>query len=94
MSRRLARIAILGATAVVLGLIAAPGASAQEAASCLDLAIFTEEPATIVSTNGNGWLVDEEELDTDPMAKMKPPIVPAKQVPVVPADTTRAHLSV
>jgi site-specific recombinase XerD len=33
-----------------------------------------------------GWLVDEGELDTDPMAKMKPPIVPAKQVPVVPAD--------
>jgi site-specific recombinase XerD len=33
-----------------------------------------------------GWLVDEEELDGDPMAKMRPPIVPAKQVPVVPAD--------
>src|SRR5215213_2883506 len=33
-----------------------------------------------------GWLVDEEELDADPMAKMRPPIVPGKQVPVVPAD--------
>jgi site-specific recombinase XerD len=32
------------------------------------------------------WLVDEEELDTDPMAKMKPPIVPVNPVPVVPAD--------
>jgi site-specific recombinase XerD len=33
-----------------------------------------------------GWLVDEEELEADPMAKMKPPIVPANPVPVVPAD--------
>jgi site-specific recombinase XerD len=33
-----------------------------------------------------GWLVDEEELHNDPMAKMRPPIVPGKQVPVVPAD--------
>ena len=33
-----------------------------------------------------GWLVDEEELDADPMAKMKPPIAPGKQVPIVPAD--------
>jgi site-specific recombinase XerD len=33
-----------------------------------------------------GWLVDEEELETEPMAKMKPSIVPAKPVPVVPAD--------
>jgi len=33
-----------------------------------------------------GWLVDEEELDTDLMAKMKPPIVPVNPVPVVPAD--------
>jgi site-specific recombinase XerD len=33
-----------------------------------------------------GWLVDEEELDADPMAKMKSPIVPANPVPIVPAD--------
>jgi site-specific recombinase XerD len=33
-----------------------------------------------------GWLVDEEELEADPMAKMKPPIVPVNPVPVVPAD--------
>jgi integrase/recombinase XerC len=33
-----------------------------------------------------GWLVDEEELDADPMAKMKPPIVPVNPVPIVPAD--------
>jgi site-specific recombinase XerD len=33
-----------------------------------------------------GWLVDEEELDADPMAKMKPPIVPTNPVPTVPAD--------
>jgi site-specific recombinase XerD len=29
------------------------------------------------------WLVDEEEIDTDPMARMKPPIVPDKPVPIV-----------
>jgi site-specific recombinase XerD len=33
-----------------------------------------------------GWLVDEEEIDADPMARMKPPIVPANPVPIVPAD--------
>jgi site-specific recombinase XerD len=33
-----------------------------------------------------GWLIDEEELEADPMAKMKPPIVPANPVPIVPAD--------
>jgi Phage integrase, N-terminal SAM-like domain len=37
-----------------------------------------------------GWLVDEEELDADPMAKMKPPIVPINPVPVVPADGLKA----
>ena len=56
MGRRLSRIAVLGATALVLGLIAAPGAFAQEAVTCLDLATFTEEPATIVGTNGNDVL--------------------------------------
>jgi site-specific recombinase XerD len=29
------------------------------------------------------WLIDEEEIDVDPMARMKPPIVPDKPVPVV-----------
>jgi site-specific recombinase XerD len=29
------------------------------------------------------WLADEEEIDTDPMARMKPPIVPDNPVPVV-----------
>jgi Ca2+-binding RTX toxin-like protein len=47
---------MLGATALVLGLIAAPGAFAQEAVTCLDLATFTEEPATIVGTNGSDIL--------------------------------------
>ncbi len=32
------------------------------------------------------WLLDEQEIDTDPMARMKPPTVPAKPVPIVPAD--------
>jgi site-specific recombinase XerD len=32
------------------------------------------------------WLLDEQEVDADPMARMKPPIVPAKPVPIVPAD--------
>jgi site-specific recombinase XerD len=32
------------------------------------------------------WLVEEQEIQTDPMARMKPPTVPAKPVPIVPAD--------
>jgi site-specific recombinase XerD len=32
------------------------------------------------------WLLDEQEIETDPMARMKPPIVPANPVPIVPAD--------
>jgi site-specific recombinase XerD len=32
------------------------------------------------------WLLDEQEIDADPMARMKPPTVPAKPVPIVPAD--------
>jgi site-specific recombinase XerD len=32
------------------------------------------------------WLLDEGEVEADPMARMKPPIVPSKPVPVVPAD--------
>ena len=62
MGRRLSRIAVLGATALVLGLIAAPGASAQEAVTCLDLATFAppdqvdQLEATIVGTNGNDVL--------------------------------------
>jgi site-specific recombinase XerD len=32
------------------------------------------------------WLLDEQEIETDPMARMKPPTVPAKPVPIVPAD--------
>jgi integrase/recombinase XerC len=30
--------------------------------------------------------VDEEEIEADPMVRMKPPIVPARPVPIVPAD--------
>jgi site-specific recombinase XerD len=33
-----------------------------------------------------GWLVEEQELQADPMARMRPPLVPAKPVPIVPAD--------
>jgi site-specific recombinase XerC len=32
------------------------------------------------------WLLDEQEIEIDPMARMKPPTVPAKPVPIVPAD--------
>jgi integrase/recombinase XerC len=32
------------------------------------------------------WLVEEQEIQVDPMARMKPPLVPAKPVPIVPAD--------
>src|SRR6266542_1607594 len=30
------------------------------------------------------WLVEEQEIDTSPMARMKPPIMPEQPVPVVP----------
>jgi site-specific recombinase XerD len=32
------------------------------------------------------WLVEEEEIPADPMRRMKRPIVPDKQVPIVPTD--------
>src|SRR5215207_7374571 len=32
------------------------------------------------------WLVEEQEIDVDPMVRMKPPLVPAKPVPIVAAD--------
>jgi site-specific recombinase XerD len=35
------------------------------------------------------WLVEEEELSVDPMARMRPPIVPDKPVPIVPEGTLR-----
>jgi site-specific recombinase XerD len=41
------------------------------------------------------WLVDiEEELPVSPMAKLGPPSVPAKAVPVIPDDDVRALLAV
>jgi hypothetical protein len=30
------------------------------------------------------WLAEEEEIPTNPMARMKPPIVPDKPVPIAP----------
>ena len=32
------------------------------------------------------WLAEEEEIPTNPMARIKPPIVPDKPVPIVPED--------
>jgi integrase/recombinase XerC len=40
-----------------------------------------------------GWLLDEEEVEADPTARMKPPIVPSKPVPVVPADGLKRLLA-
>lgn len=39
-----------------------------------------------------GWLTDEDELDADPMAKMKAPLVPEQPVPVVTGEQVRAIL--
>ena len=36
------------------------------------------------------WLTDEDELDVDPMAKMKAPQVPEQPVPVLTAEQMRA----
>jgi site-specific recombinase XerD len=39
------------------------------------------------------WLEEEEEITTNPMAKMRPPIVPEQRVPVVPEDGLRRLLA-
>lgn len=39
------------------------------------------------------WLVEEEAIDTNPMAKMKPPHVPEKPVPIVPEEQIRLLLA-
>jgi hypothetical protein len=46
MGRILRRTALAGIAALAMGLIAAPGAGAQAAVTCLDLATFEEVPAT------------------------------------------------
>ena len=38
------------------------------------------------------WCLDEEELDVSPMAKMRPPVVPERPVPVLSEDKARALL--
>jgi site-specific recombinase XerD len=40
-----------------------------------------------------GWLIDEEEIDTSPMAKMHPPKVEEKPPPVLTADELHALIS-
>jgi hypothetical protein len=40
------------------------------------------------------WLETEEEIRPNPMARMKPPIVPEQPVPVVPEDDLRRLLAV
>jgi site-specific recombinase XerD len=39
------------------------------------------------------WLDEEDEIATDPMVRMKPPIVPEQPVPVVPEDGLRRLLA-
>jgi site-specific recombinase XerD len=39
------------------------------------------------------WLEDEEEIAVNPMARMKPPAVPDKPIPVVPEDALRRLLA-
>jgi site-specific recombinase XerD len=40
------------------------------------------------------WLEEEEEIEANPLARMKPPIVPEQPVPVVPEDGLRRLLAV
>jgi site-specific recombinase XerD len=40
------------------------------------------------------WLVEEEEIAASPMARMKPPIVPDKPVPIVPEDGLKRLLHI
>ena len=39
------------------------------------------------------WLVDDEHIETDPMAKMKVPLVPEQPVPILSEDDLRALLA-
>jgi site-specific recombinase XerD len=39
------------------------------------------------------WLEEEDEITVNPMAKMKPPIIPEQPVPVVPEDGLRRLLA-
>jgi site-specific recombinase XerD len=39
------------------------------------------------------WLEDEEEIAVNPMARMKPPMVPDKPIPVLPEDALRRPLA-
>lgn len=39
------------------------------------------------------WLVEEEEVDASPMAKMRPPAIPEQPVPVLTGDQLRALLA-
>lgn len=41
-----------------------------------------------------GWLLDEGEIDANPMARMPPPLVPEKPVPVLSEEQLRALLEV
>lgn len=40
-----------------------------------------------------GWLVEEGEVDTDPMARMHPPLVPERPVPVLTTEQLQALLA-
>jgi site-specific recombinase XerC len=40
-----------------------------------------------------GWLEEEDEIAANPMARVKPPIVPEQPVPVVPEDGLRRLLA-
>jgi site-specific recombinase XerD len=39
------------------------------------------------------WLEEEDELDANPMARLRPPIIPEQPVPVVPEDGLRRLLA-
>lgn len=57
----------------------------------------THEPGTVRTRYRGlrrfcGWLVDEGELDENPMAKLSPPVAPAKPVPVLSDEQLAALL--
>jgi integrase/recombinase XerC len=73
--------------------------SALEAATRADLEAFMADllgrraPSTVATYHKvlkllYAWLV-EEEIPADPMARLRPPIVPDKPVPIVPADALK-----
>jgi site-specific recombinase XerD len=81
----------------VVGPACSPGSASTNADSAADL--LTRRSASTVATRHKvlrilyRWLEEEDEIDQNPMARVKPPIVPEQPVPIVPEDGLRRLLA-